>query len=86
MHLKPQDPARKDVLEIAGRGDLHLGILLERMRREGYELAVKPPQIVMKHEGKKLLEPIESVRIECEEEHVQRIVDTLVMRKAVLLR
>lgn len=39
-------------IEISGRGDLHLGILIERMRREGYELAVTPPQVVMKPDPK----------------------------------
>jgi len=53
-------------ITIMGRGDLHLAVLLERMRREGFEVAITPPEIIMKYDEKtkSYLEPIERVTIE----------------------
>lgn len=63
--LKVIDDPFSDALEIRGRGVLHLGILLETLRREGFELAVSPPRPVLKRdpETKQLLEPVEEVTI-----------------------
>lgn len=58
-----QDAARSEVIEISGRGDLHLGVLLEKMRREGFELSAYPPKVLMKESPEGLLEPIEKVTI-----------------------
>lgn len=52
------NPTKKDEIKLMGRGDLHLGILVEKMRREGFELAISPPQVVVKEAKGKLLEPI----------------------------
>lgn len=59
-----QQENRKDIIEVAGRGDLHIGILLEKMRREGFEIAAYPPKVLMKDSAEGLLEPIEKVEIE----------------------
>ena len=59
-----QDPTRKEVIEISGRGDLHIGVLLEKMRREGFEVAAYPPKVLMKDTPEGLMEPIENVEIE----------------------
>lgn len=56
--------------KVAGRGELHLSVLIESMRREGYEFEVGRPQVVTKEEGGKTLEPIENVDIEVPAEHV----------------
>jgi len=71
--------------EIQGRGDLHLGIMIERMRREGYEMAITPPNVVMKKEGNKILEPIELVSIEVANEYTPSIIDNVNDRKGVLI-
>ena len=84
--LVAQDKENMEIIEISGRGDLHIGILLEKMRREGYEVAVFPPKVLMKEtEDGAIQEPIEKVEIECEPEHMNMIVDKLNNRKGILL-
>ena len=80
-----QDSERNDLIEISGRGDLHLGVLLEKMRREGFEVAAYPPQVVMKDTPEGKLEPIERVEIECNSEHMTNIIDNINNRKGILL-
>ena len=48
-----------NAFKVEGRGDLHLGLLVEKLRREGFEMAITPPTVVMKKAGKKVLEPVE---------------------------
>lgn len=76
-----------DSIIVSGRGDLHLGVLLEKMRREGYEMAVSPPAVLTKIDEKtgNLLEPFESVEIDTDLMHVANIVENLNNRKGVLL-
>ena len=77
-----------DKIEIAGRGDLHLGVLIEKMRREGFELAVTPPQVIMKQDPnnpKKQLEPFEEVTIDTDMEYLPMIIERLNGRKGILL-
>ena len=69
---------------VAGRGELHLGVLIETMRREGYEFEVGRPQVVTKEEGGKTLEPIEEVIIEVPAEHVGTVQMELGQRRATL--
>ncbi len=76
----------KDAFEVAGRGELQLGVLIETMRREGYEVAVARPRVLLKTDpetGKKL-EPIEEVVIDLDEEFAGTVVETLSRRKADL--
>jgi GTP-binding protein len=79
--------ATLDSITVSGRGDLHLGVLLEKMRREGYEMAVSPPAVLTRVDEKtgKLLEPFESVEIDTDLIHVANIVENLNNRKGVLL-
>ncbi|EKX48415.1 hypothetical protein GUITHDRAFT_68817 [Guillardia theta CCMP2712] len=70
--------------EVYGRGELQLGILLENMRREGFELSVSPPQVVFKEENGVKLEPIEEVVIEVDDEFVGSVVNKLTARKGVV--
>lgn len=77
-----------DKIEISGRGDLHLGVLIEKMRREGFELAVTPPQVIMQKDPKdpkKVLEPYEELIIDTDMNYVALIIDKLNGRKGVLL-
>lgn len=68
-------------MTVHGRGDLHLGVLIEKMRREGFELAVTPPQVILK-DGQ---EPYEEVIIDTDLEYVSMIIDRLNDRKGVLM-
>jgi GTP-binding protein len=81
-----EDPNIKDAFEVAGRGELQLGILIETMRREGFELTVGKPQVVFRTgENGALLEPIEEVIIDVDSEHSGIVVQKLSERRAELL-
>lgn len=69
---------------VAGRGELHLGVLIETMRREGYEFEVGRPQVVTKIENGQVLEPIEELLIEIPAEHVGSVQMELGQRRALL--
>jgi len=69
---------------VAGRGELHLGVLIETMRREGYEFEVGRPQVVTHEENGKTMEPIEEVIIEVPAEHVGAVQMELGQRRAIL--
>eukprot|EP00471_Norrisiella_sphaerica_P013782 CAMPEP_0184492128 /NCGR_PEP_ID=MMETSP0113_2-20130426/22366_1 /TAXON_ID=91329 /ORGANISM="Norrisiella sphaerica, Strain BC52" /LENGTH=745 /DNA_ID=CAMNT_0026876783 /DNA_START=118 /DNA_END=2355 /DNA_ORIENTATION=- len=69
--------------KVSGRGELHLSVLLETMRREGYELAVSRPSVIVKEdENGNKMEPYEALVIECQEEHQGSIIEVLGPRKA----
>ena len=73
----------KDSMEVAGRGELQLGILIETMRREGFELSVSRPKVLLDRDPSgELLEPIEEVVIDVDEEHSGIVVQKLAERKA----
>ncbi|GFD72057.1 translational GTPase TypA [Alteromonas marina] len=74
-----QDP---DKFRVSGRGELHLGILIENMRREGYELAVSRPEVILKEVDGETQEPFETLTIDCEEQHQGSIMEQLGLRKA----
>ncbi len=69
---------------VSGRGELHLGILIENMRREGYELEVSKPKVIIKEEDGKRLEPYEELQIECPEDVVGNVIEELGRRGAVM--
>ncbi|MGE5410259.1 MAG: EF-Tu/IF-2/RF-3 family GTPase, partial [Clostridiales bacterium] len=73
-----------DIFKVSGRGELHLGILIENMRREDYELAVSRPQVILKKIDDVLAEPIEHVIIDVPEEFVGVVIEKLGKRKAEL--
>ena len=82
-----EQPGNKDAYEVAGRGELQLGILIETMRREGFELTVSRPQVLLRTDavtGRKL-EPIEEVIIDVDEEHSGIVVQKLQERRADLV-
>ncbi len=71
-----------DKFKVSGRGELHLSVLIETMRREGYELAVSRPQVVQKMVDGVLQEPYENVVIDIEEQHQGAVMEELGLRKA----
>lgn len=75
--LKVDETSDADRWVVSGRGELHLSILIEKMRREGYEFAVGRPQVIFKEEGGKKLEPIELVAIEVPNEYVGAIMQDM---------
>jgi len=72
----------KDTFEVGGRGELQLGVLVETMRREGFELSVGRPRVLYKYENDKKLEPIEEVVIDVDDEYTGTVIDKLSQRKA----
>ena len=82
--LRVAETGEDGVFEVAGRGELHLTILLENMRREGYELAVSKPRVVFHDEGGQRLEPIELVTADVEEQHQGAVMQALGERRGEL--
>ena len=82
MRVRPT--ADETVWEVAGRGELHLTILLENMRREGYELAVSRPRVLLKEVDGVKLEPYELLTVDVEEEHQGAVMEELGRRKGDL--
>ncbi|MGB3724858.1 MAG: translational GTPase TypA [Glaciecola sp.] len=80
--LRVEETADPDKFRVSGRGELHLGILIENMRREGYELAVSRPEVILREEDGQLLEPIETLTVDVEEQHQGSIMEQLGLRKA----
>jgi len=82
--LRVEDTDEADVLRVSGRGELHLTILIENMRREGYELAVSRPQVLTKIVDGEVHEPFEALTVEIEEQHQGAIMEALGGRRAEL--
>ena len=82
--LKVEDTEDPDKFKVSGRGELHLSILIENMRREGYELGVSRPEVIVKEIDGELCEPYEFVTIEVEEDHQGTIMEKLGERKGDL--
>jgi GTP-binding protein len=84
--LSIEESADKDSFYVSGRGELQLSVLIETMRREGFELAVSRPRVVMqKDESGQVLEPIEEVVIDVDEEHAGIVVQKMSERKAEMV-
>ena len=83
--LRVKETGEDGVFEVAGRGELHLTILLEEMRREGYELAVSKPRVVFRDIGGEKCEPIEMVTADIEENHQGGVMQALGERKGELI-
>ncbi|MDR3436819.1 translational GTPase TypA [Telmatospirillum sp.] len=82
IHIRETDS--KDAFEVAGRGELQLGVLIEQMRREGFELSISRPRVLFKTDEKtgERLEPVEEVFIDVDEEYSGVVVEKMSMRKA----
>ncbi len=84
--LKIEEAADKDSFYVSGRGELQLAILIETMRREGFEIAVSRPRVVFeKDEDGNLLEPVEEVVVDVDEEHSGVVVQKMSERKAEMI-
>ena len=79
LRVKPTE--RADAFEVCGRGELQMAILIETMRREGYEFMVSKPHVITKTEGEKVLEPVERLFLDIPEEFVGIITEKLAARK-----
>ncbi len=83
VSLRVEETDSADTFKVSGRGELHLSILIETMRRQGYEFQVSPPEVIYKRdENGTLLEPIELLMIEVPEEYVGTVMERLGNRKA----
>ncbi|CAI5504014.1 unnamed protein product [Closterium sp. Naga37s-1] len=85
LAMKVEDGESADTFLVSGRGTLHITILIENMRREGYEFMVGPPRVINKEENGKTLEPYEEAVVEVPEEYVGAVVDMLGTRKGQML-
>lgn len=84
--LRIQETENADVFSVSGRGELHLAILIENMRREGYELAVSKPRVILKKLNGETLEPYEFLTVDVEESHQGAVIEKLGKRKGEILK
>src|SRR6185437_12159756 len=82
--LRVSDIESADTFEVRGRGELHLSILIETMRREGYELAVSKPQVIITERAGVRMEPVEYVVIDVREEYSGPVIEALGKRRALM--
>ncbi len=82
IQIKPTN--RADCYEVCGRGELQMAVLIETMRREGFEFAVSKPKVIVKHEDGVTLEPVEKISIDVPEEFVGVVTEKLSSRKGVM--
>ncbi|MBV8653879.1 MAG: translational GTPase TypA [Alphaproteobacteria bacterium] len=84
--IRIRESEDKDAMEVAGRGELQLGVLIETMRREGYELAISRPRVLFKTDAAsgQRLEPIEEIQIDVDEEYSGIVVEKMSLRKGEL--
>ncbi|MBT7334964.1 MAG: translational GTPase TypA [Gammaproteobacteria bacterium] len=82
--LGVEETVDPDRFKVTGRGELHLSVLIETMRREGYELAVSRPQVIFREEDGKTLEPYEILNLDIEEQHQGKVMESLGDRRGEL--
>jgi GTP-binding protein len=82
--LRVADGDSPDTFVVSGRGELHLAILIETMRREGYELQVSRPEVILKNVGGEQLEPYEQLEVECSQEVLGKVVEMAGQRRGIL--
>ncbi|MCC4594774.1 translational GTPase TypA [Xanthomonas campestris pv. phormiicola] len=82
--LKVEEGSDPDKFLVSGRGELHLSVLIENMRREGFELAVSRPEVIVKEIDGKLMEPVEQLVVDIEEQHQGGVMEKLGIRKGQL--
>ncbi len=83
--IRVADTPGGEAFEVSGRGELQMGVLIENMRREGFELSVSRPRVLFREEGNQRLEPVEEVTIDVDEEFAGVVVDKLSGRKGELV-
>jgi len=82
VSLRVEDTANTDTFKVSGRGELHLSILIENMRREGFELSVSKPEVIFREVDGEKCEPIEYLAIDVPEEYQGTVIEKLGRRKA----
>jgi len=82
--LKVEEGSDPDKFLVSGRGELHLSVLIENMRREGFELAVSRPEVIIKEIDGQMMEPIEQLVVDIEEQHQGGVMEKLGIRKGQL--
>ena len=82
--LRVEETDDPEKFKVSGRGELHLGILIENMRREGYELAVSRPEVIIREIDGEKMEPFESVTVDVEESSQGKVMEALGLRRAEL--
>ncbi|WP_438446275.1 translational GTPase TypA [Gorillibacterium sp. sgz5001074] len=85
VSLRVEDTDSPDAFVVSGRGELHLGILIENMRREGYEMQVSKPEVIIKEIDGQKMEPIERLVIDVPEENMGAVMESLGTRKAEMI-
>lgn len=85
VSLRVEDTDSTDCFKVSGRGELHLGILIETMRREGFEFQVSKPEVIYKEINGEHCEPFENLLIDVPEEYAGSVIDRLSGRKATML-
>jgi GTP-binding protein len=82
--IRIRETDNRDAFEVAGRGELQLGVLIETMRREGFEVSISRPKVLVRHEDGHTLEPIEEVVIDVDNEFSGVVIEKMSLRKAEL--
>jgi len=82
--LRVEKAENSEAFKVSGRGELHLSILLENMRREGYEISVSKPEVLMHQEEGKVVEPVEEVIMDLPEEYSGTVISKLNQRKGTM--
>ncbi len=85
VSLRVEETGSPDSFQVSGRGELHLSILIENMRREGYELQVSKPEVITKKIGGQLMEPVEHLVIDIPEDAMGPVMENLGRRKAEMI-
>ncbi|MBC8588280.1 translational GTPase TypA [Paratissierella segnis] len=85
VSLRVEDTESTDAFKVSGRGELHLSVLIENMRREGYEFQISKPEVLYKTIDGKKMEPIEKVTIDVSNEFIGTVIEKLGMRKGELI-
>ncbi|HTZ36899.1 MAG TPA: translational GTPase TypA, partial [Stellaceae bacterium] len=80
--IRVTESVQKDAVEVAGRGELQLGVLIETMRREGFELSISRPRVLFRSENGRRLEPVEEIFVDVDEEYAGVVVEKMARRKA----
>ncbi|MBI2871212.1 MAG: translational GTPase TypA [Candidatus Omnitrophica bacterium] len=80
--IRVEEVEGQERFKVSGRGELHLSILIETMRREGYELEVSKPEVILKTEGGEKMEPVEELVVETDPAYKGAVIEALGMRKA----
>ena len=85
VSLKVKNTKHTDVFEVCGRGELQMAILIETMRREGYEFMVSKPQVITKEKDGVIYEPVENIYLDVQEDHVGIVTEKLSIRKGRMI-